>query len=320
MVKSKPKYKIIYFFLLFIFTSVTFFAAQEIPAAGLNDGTDGYIDFLPGNMPLVISIPHGGYMMPDEIPERPCVNCAKNQDIYTLEIGLGIRDAIFRQTGHYPYVIINNLHRTRLDPNRNIAEASDGNKNAELVWHQFQNCIDSACTEVESKFGKGLYIDLHGHRHLIKRTELGYLISSEELQLENELLDLDSFVEFSSIRSLVSSNLNKLSFSDLLRGKDSFGGLLEKRGYPAVPGPGIPYPGPDEPYFSGGYNTTRHGSSQGGMIDGLQIELDEDLRRDMSKRDKLVADLACTMVEFLKIHYFPDADFLGEMAPGNNQP
>jgi hypothetical protein len=320
MAKSKQRYRNIYFFLLFLLISVPFLAAQEIPTAGFIDGTNGYIGFLPGNMPLVISIPHGGYLMPDEIPERPCVNCSKNQDIFTLEIGMGIRDAIFRQTGHYPYVIINNLHRTRLDPNRNISEASDGNKNAELVWHQFQNCIDSACSEVESKFGKGLYIDLHGHRHLIKRTELGYLLSNEELQLEDELLDLDSFVEFSSIKSLVDNNLNRLSFSQLIRGKDSFGSLFEAKGYPTVPSRGIPFPDSGEPYFSGGYNTTRHGSSQGGTIDGIQIELDEELRRDMSKRDKLVADLACTMVEFLKIHYFPDADFLGEMAPGNKQP
>ncbi len=314
------KNKIMFFILLFVFTSVPFLTAQVEPTASTIEGADGYIGFLPGNMPLIISIPHGGYLMPDEIPERPCLNCAKNQDIFTLEIGLGIRDEIYRLTGHYPFVIINYLHRTRLDPNRNVAEASDGNKNAELVWHQFQNFIDSACAETERKFGKGLYIDLHGHRHPVKRTELGYLLSNEELQLDDELLDLDSFVEFSSIRSLVNNNVNRLLFSQLIRGKESFGSLFEAKGYPTVPSPGIPFPGPNEPFFSGGYNTTRHGSSQGGTIDGIQIELDLDLRIDMSKRDKLVSDLASTIVEFLRIHYFPDADFLKEMNGGRMQP
>ena len=292
-----------------------FLTAQEIPAAGVIEGTNGYIGFLPGNMPLVISIPHGGYLLPDEVPERPCVNCAKNQDVFTLEIGMGIRDEIYRTTGHYPYVIINNLHRTRLDPNRNIAEAADGDKNAELAWHQFQNYIDSAVKEVQNAFGKGLYIDLHGHRHDIKRTELGYLISSDELQLDDELLDFDSFVEYSSIRSLVNNNLNGLSLSQLVRGSSSFGSLFEAMGYPTVPSSRIPFPGPDEPFFSGGYNTARHGSSQGGTIDAIQIELDEDLRRDMSKRNKLVSDLAFTIIEFLRIHYFQDSDFVREMAP-----
>ncbi len=308
-----------YLLLLFLLSMVPFLEVQEKPTAGIIGGTNGYIGFLPGNMPLVISIPHGGYMMPDEVPERPCINCAKNQDIFTLEIGLGIRDEIYRQTGHYPYVIINNLHRTRLDPNRNIEEAADGDKNAALAWQQFHSFIDSTCAEVQEKFGKGLYIDLHGHRHLIKRTELGYLLSNEELQLDDELLDLDSFVEYTSIRSLVNSNLNRLSFSQLIRGDDSFGSLLEQMGYPAVPSPAIPFPGRDEPYFSGGYNITRHGSSQGGTIDGIQIELDEELRRDMSKRDKLVSDLAYIIVKFLRIHYFRDFDFDRVMAPDKKQ-
>ncbi len=316
-VKSSHKNTINYVLLLFISASVLSLAAQEIPTACAPGGTNDYITYLPGNMPLVISIPHGGYMMPDDVPERPCVNCAKNQDIYTLEIGLGIRNEIYQTTGHYPFVIINNLHRTRLDPNRNIAEAAAGDKNAELAWHQFQEYIDSAAAEVQNRYGKGLYIDLHGHRHDIKRTELGYLISNDELQLDDELLDFDSFVDYSSIRSLVKNNLNGESISQLVRGRNSFGGLLEEMGYPAVPSPGIPFPGPGEPFFSGGYNVTRHGSSQGGTIDGIQIELDEYLRRDMSKRDKLVSDLAFIIIKFLRIHYFQDSDFVTAMAPGN---
>lgn len=313
--RFRNKNTIKYLLLLFFATLFPPLAGQDVPAAGLIEGTTGYIDFLPGNMPLVISIPHGGYLLPDEVPERPCVNCAKNQDICTIEIGVGIRDEIYRTTGRYPFVIINNLHRTRLDPNRNIAEAADGDKNAEMAWHQFQNYIDSAVNEVQKKFGKGLYIDLHGHRHNIKRTELGYMVGNDELQLDDELLDFDSFVEYSSIRSLVKNNLMGLSFSQLVRGSNSLGSLFEGMGYPTVPSPGIPFPGPDEPFFSGGYNTARHGSSQGGTIDGIQIELDEDLRRDMSKREKLVSDLAFAITEFLRIHYFKDSDFDAEMAP-----
>jgi hypothetical protein len=265
-----------------------------------------YIEVLQGNMPLVISIPHGGYLLPDEIPERPCTNCAKNQDIFTIEIGLAVRKAVFQKTGLYPYIIINNLHRTRLDPNRNISEAADGNKNAELAWSDFQNAIDSANAEVTKRFGKGLYIDLHGHRHEIKRCELGYLMSSEELQMENDFLNSGSFNEYSSIRNLIGNNLHGYGYAELVRGKSSLGSLLEERGYPCVPGPKCPSPKGDEPYFSGGYNTTRHGSSKGGTVDGIQIELDEPLRSDLNRREKLANDLASALTEFLKIHYFSD--------------
>ncbi|TFH48737.1 MAG: hypothetical protein E4G92_03045 [Bacteroidia bacterium] len=298
-------------YLLFFISSllIPLVSAQETLQAGNAAGTKDYIDFLPGNMPLVISIPHGGYLKPGEVPERPCDNCAKNQDIFTIEIGTGIRDAIYRKTGFQPFVIINNLHRTRLDPNRNIKEAADGDINAEAAWLQFQNYIDSAVAEVYQEFGKGLYIDLHGHRHLIKMTELGYLLSSDELQLEDDLLDLDSFVEYSSIRSLINDNVNGLSYSQLVRGEKSLGSLLENLGYSTVPSPAHFFPGSGEPYFSGGYNTSRHGSSNGGTIDGIQIELDEDVRMDSSKQDKLINDLATVIIDFLRIHYFPDAEF-----------
>lgn len=283
--------------------------AQSKDSGTIANGTKTYIEVLPGNMPLVISIPHGGYLLPDEIPERPCTNCAKHPDIFTIEIGLALRNSIFKKTGFSPYVIINNLHRTRLDPNRNVSEAADGNKNAELAWTTFQSSIDSANSQVKRKFGKGLYIDLHGHRHDVKRTEIGYLLSSEELQMEDDLLNSEAFIEYSSIRHLITTNEFKRSYADLVRGKFSLGSLLESKGYPCVPSPTHPFPKTDEPYFSGGYNTTRHGSSTGGTIDGIQIELDEMLRSDSRKRDQLAVDLASVLVDYLKIYYFPKFDF-----------
>jgi hypothetical protein len=305
------------FFLTFLFFITQIIPAQQQSEAGVSTGDVSYITYLPGDMPLVISIPHGGYLLPDNIPERPCINCAKNQDVYTLEIGIGIRETIHSLTGYYPYVIINNLHRTRLDPNRNIEEAAVGNIYAEEAWHHFQDYIDSAAAGVTGKFGKGLYIDLHGHRHQIKRTELGYLLSSEELQLEDDMLDLGTFVEYSSIRNLVETNSGSLSFSQLIRGPSSLGSMLSGMGYPAVPGPEIPFPGPGEPYFSGGYNTTRHGSSGGGTIDGIQIELDLDVRTIQARREKLITDLSHLLLEYLRIHYFPDSDFTETGEAGN---
>jgi N-formylglutamate amidohydrolase len=271
-----------------------------------NGPSSGYIEFMPGNMPLIISIPHGGYLIPEEIPDRPCINCAKNQDIYTLEIGLGIRTAIYKQTGFYPFIVINHLHRTRLDPNRNVEEAASGNELAEGAWKEFHWLIDSAIAEVEREFGKGLYIDLHGHRHDIKRIELGYLLSGEELQLEDELLNHETFAGYSSIRNLAKDNLKGLSFTDLLRGDFSLGSIMEELGYSAVPSATTPFPRSNEPFFSGGYNTMVHGSSGGGKVDGIQIELDLELRSDLNKRADLENDLAEALVEFLKIHYFND--------------
>ncbi|MBE0676546.1 MAG: hypothetical protein IH591_17965 [Bacteroidales bacterium] len=278
--------------------------AQSVSNTIDPDHTTKYIEILSGDMPLIISIPHGGYLKPDDIPERICTDCSKNQDIYTLEIGMKLREAIYKQTGRLPYVIINHLHRTRLDPNRNIEEAASGNAMAEEAWTLFHNYIDQARLEIETKYGKGLYVDLHGHRHDIRKIEIGYLLSAEELQLEEDLLNHETFVEYSSISSLTRSNLQNLTFTDLLRGPLSLGSMLEELGYPSVPSPTSPYPKPGEPFFSGGFDTMKHGSSKGGTIDGIQIELDLDLRSDIEKRDPLSKDLATALLRFLKTHYF----------------
>ncbi|MEN8226215.1 MAG: hypothetical protein ABFS05_12730, partial [Bacteroidota bacterium] len=77
-----------------------------------------YVEYVYGNMPLIISVPHGGYEKPDSIPER-VGKFAKNQDIYTIEIACEISKKIGELTGYHPHIVINHLHRTRLDANRN---------------------------------------------------------------------------------------------------------------------------------------------------------------------------------------------------------
>jgi hypothetical protein len=298
--------KIKYYAFLFSILITTSLIAQELTQDQLKRRGKDYIEYIPGNMPLIISIPHDGNLKPNDIPPRPCKNCAKNRDVYTIEIGLEIRKIIFREIGLYPYIIINNLHRTRLDPNRNINEAADGDSIAGKAWEEFQSYIDSAESAVQNKFGKGLYIDLHGHRHPIKQTEIGYLLSSDELRLDDSFLNSGSFSEYSSIRHLIGYNSKALSFTELIKGQFSLGTLLEAKGYPCVPSSSKPFPAEGEAYFSGGYNTTRHGSSQGSTIDGIQIELDIDLRSDSQKRLRLANDLALVLVDYLKIHYFPD--------------
>ena len=61
--------------------------------------------------------------------------------------------------------------------------------------------------------------------------------------------------------------------AELLRGTNSFGALLASKGYPPVPSPAMPDTGRGNSYFDGGYTPRRHGSANGGAIDGLQMEV-----------------------------------------------
>ena len=151
------------------------------------------------------------------------------------------------------------------------------------------------------EFGKGLFIDLHGHRHPIERIELGYLVSGMELRLDPEFLNDGYINEFSSIRNLLESKKSYLSFADLIMGDLSFGSLLTSKDQMCVPDNKRLYPEENEPYFSGGYNTMRHGSLAGGTIDGIQIEIDLVTRSDEKKRIKIESLIS---VFLLKKTYF----------------
>ena len=75
--------------------------------------------------------------------------------------------------GEYPYVVINNLHRSKLDANRDKPEATFGEEVPEVAWNEYHNFIDRAKAEISEP---GLFIDVHGHGHANNWAELGYLI------------------------------------------------------------------------------------------------------------------------------------------------
>jgi hypothetical protein len=163
------------------------------------------------------------------------------------------------------------------------------------AWKEFQSFIDTAAQTVAREFGKGFYIDLHGHGHEIQRLELGYLLSSTSLSLSDNALDNGTYGNSSSIRMLVPSS--RMSFSQLLRGPRSLGSFFENRGFPAVPSEMQPDPGVAL-YFTGGYNTQRHGSVGGGSISGVQIECNMTGVRDTDDSRRRFAEAVAEALDY----------------------
>ena len=274
---------------------------QGVPAAvgQTYQGKEGYVDYLPGNIPLVLTAPHGGSLEPLHMPNRGYGATA--QEWNTLELSMAIREAVFARTGGYPHVIISNLHRRKLDPNREIVEAAQGNPDAERAWWEFQVFADEAGELVTDVFGEGLHLDLHGHAHDINRVEIGYLLSRDDLALSDNALSGASYVNKSSIRSLATKAVNDLA--GLVRGPQSLGALMEAGAAPAVPSLNQPDPGQDA-YFTGGYNTVRHGSRDGGTIDAIQLEHHfPGLRDEASNRARYAEALAEILVAYFQAHY-----------------
>lgn len=258
-------------------------------------GRSNYIEYIAGDMPLIISAPHGGLLNPREIPDRKHGEPVTDScvDLLAREID----KAVFSLLGHHPHVIICNLKRAKLDCNREINEAAEGNPLAQKSWHEFQGFIELAQSNVVHNFGRGFYIDLHGQSHPIKRVELGYCLSSKQLAKPDEELNLPGIIQKTTIANL--GRTSKISFPQILRGTNSLGTLLARRGFPAVPSSDMPDPGVGNQFFDGGYNARQHGSYYGGTIDGVQMETNFDIRDTKVNRARFARALA----EALNIYF-----------------
>ena len=111
---------------LSIITFIPFllFCQTYVPGQIYYDST-GYVEYRAGNLPIILSSPHGGDLQPSSIPDRNCSGCAYLKDSWTKEITEGVYNKILSETGCYPHVIINWLHRKKFDANRDIIDAAD---------------------------------------------------------------------------------------------------------------------------------------------------------------------------------------------------
>ena len=267
-------------------------------------GKNQYSEYRSGTLPIIITVPHGGYLKPNAMPDRQCTDCIYAMDANTQELARSLDSLLKIRTGRSPHLIISKLHRIKLDPNRDVADAADGNAAAAAAWSEYHQWIEDAKKSLLKQHSAGLLIDLHGHSHAIQRLELGYLLESSDLRQTPEILNAQSNKKEFSLKNLFLKNKDKTTLDNLLRGAHSFGTLTHQQGYPAVPSQQIPAPKIGEDYFSGGYTILRHGSSAGGRIDAIQVECNrQNLRDTPANRHKFAAALAQTIAQFYEHHY-----------------
>lgn len=278
---------------------LTFFQAHAQVIYGVNNYTQYHI----GNLPIIISVPHGGLVSPASIPTRTCNNPTTVTDSRTIELARQIDTALFKLTGCHPHLIICNLRRTKVDCNRNLADGACNNSEAKTAWTEFQHFIDTAQSMAQNQYSnKVLYIDLHGHGKMPYRLELGYGLSAGSYNNTDSVLNTPPFLINSSIKNLVTSNVNGYTHAQLLRGPKALGTLLANAGFPSVPSQQSPNTGGFD-YFNGGYNTFNHTCiSPGNTVNGLQIECDSIVRSNYSNRKKFADSTAAILVNYLFIH------------------
>ena len=204
--------------------------AQSFSPGQTYFGANSYVEYRAGNLPIIISAPHGGDKTPAAIPDRACPDAVTLNDANTQALSRQLDTAIQMRFGCYPHLIINRLARRKLDANRDLPEAACGNPLAEQAWYDYHEFIDSTKNAVVATYGRGIFIDLHGHAHTIQRLELGYLLSGAELRKPDDSLNLPAYVQESSIRRLAENNLHQYKHAQLLRDSFALGTLLQAAG------------------------------------------------------------------------------------------
>ena len=312
--KSKLKFQflIVMTFVLFFFITCEDSKQDSFPDLGHDGpyvensiyfGHGKYIEYHSGTLPIILSASHGGWMEPTEIADR--TQGVTAIDTNTYQLTKVIMDTLTARFGGKPHVILCLLKRLKLDVNREVIEAAEGNIYGERAWAEYHHYLDIAKELVTVNHGSGIVFDIHGHGenpdgYYDLRTWLGYLIKGYELDLTDEELNTIDFKNKSSIKVLADSSSH--SFINILRGETSFGSIMDSLGYECVPSVNALGPAGSR-YFSGGYITARHGSSEEGIISAIQIELPEPEIRDTEENWSRYASAFATAVSrYYELH------------------
>jgi hypothetical protein len=261
-------------------------------------GLDAHVEYVAGDLPIIITVPHGGYGVPDSIPDR--TGGCHEHDYMTQELARELLLAFERRHGGRPHMVLNQLARVKLDMNRPEKDACEPCEAGIMAWRQFHAFVDRAKQQISERTpgGMGLVVDLHGQSH-DHRHQLGYVLNAADLCCTDAALDDGSLHDKCTLRAACCSEHPRLS--QVVRGLASLGALLESRDCPCVPSPSSPEPGDAcKCYFNGGYNTKKAASP---AIIALQIESAFVGARDSPENmSKFAGHLADSLMVFTSLH------------------
>ncbi|MFA5713137.1 MAG: hypothetical protein WC960_03045 [Bacteroidales bacterium] len=267
-----------------------------------------YVEYRSGNLPIILSAPHGGSTENSSYTRRSQANTgdpsfADVRDNYTIELTKEIDSELYKLTGKYPYIIMLELRRWYVDANREEHYAVPAGSPQTSVYRHYHSTITSSRNEIKNKFKRGLLIDIHGHGHTVQQVELGYSVTKTNLDKDDGTLQAGTAKNSSSIYGLTQNNKKGYNFVQLLRGTPSFGSALKSFNIECVPNHTKKSPGA-EPYFNGGYITVTYGSmkSNGDFVDAIQMEFPNSYRA-AGERNTTAKNVAKAILKFLEENY-----------------
>ena len=141
------------------------------------------------NVNLILSSPHAGSDMPNDLPNRTTGGCQTStsdtctfyfnetcstgrrcsvttvQDFADFDpFAERIVEELYDQYRLLPYAVIAKWNRVKIDFNREINEATFNHPKAIKAYEKYHNYLQRAIRKIERKFnGTGLLLDLHQH-------------------------------------------------------------------------------------------------------------------------------------------------------------
>ncbi len=243
--------------------------------------TNEFLQVQRGELPIIITAPHGGSLAIPGVPrrlgpevERTSGKFVTGQDTRTFELATATAKRVEEITGKKPYLVASKAHRQFMDPNRPEKEGVEHEK-ARVVHAAFHGQVREFVDELRKQFPNGaLLLDIHGQatsaETIFRGTQNGTTVM--------KMVERHGAVA--------------------LTGEESILGYLASKGIKVSPTNTPPGTPPESKGFGGGHIVRTYGSHTTNGVDAIQLEFGGGFRMDVKKREAT----AKTLAEAIKVY------------------
>ena len=267
-----------------------------------NPNATELVQFIEGELPILVVAPHGGSELVYSIPPRnniarPVPNFSFYGAIYSYEICLSVLQALTELSGgRRPYMVLGLAHRRYLDLNREESDAYEAVLNAPRIYWEYHDAIRNYINRMNILYGNPLLIEITGQpdnpdlilrrtrngssvRRMVRRTAMAVTGKEKEIQkLELFLSRLKNEENRAALREELEEIYVRYG-SQCYTSEKSLVGELKKRGYNIDPEINIANLETSST-IAGDFTLSRYGSDTGvDGADAIQLVIGADYRR-----------------------------------------
>ena len=237
--------------------------------------TNEFLQVQRGELPIIITAPHGGSLAIPGVPkrlgqegERTNGKFVTAQDTRTFELAAATVKRVEELAGKKPYLVAMKVHRQYVDPNRPEKEGVEDER-ARVVHAAFHAHVREFVDEVRKQFpGGAVLLDFHG-----QAASAGTIYRGTQ----NGTTVLKMVAKHGPVA---------------LTGEASILGYLATKGIKIEPPNTPPGTPPETRAFGGGYIVRTYGSHTTNGVDAIQLEFGASFRTDAAKREETAKFLA----------------------------